>query len=140
MFMERRSAIRYPIVLNAHYRAIRKRSNYSGAGKTIDMSSRGLLIVSEHNLRVGVSLEVTMEWPALLDGAVEIVLVAIGRVVRAGESSFALELSRYEFRTVKRKFRLAAPGLRYSAATAGVSTGSSAPTATARFRVPELLT
>lgn len=140
MFMERRSAVRYPIVLNIQYRAVRKRSNYVGAGKTIDISSRGLVIVAEHSVRVGVRLEVTMEWPALLDGVVEIVLVAIGRVVRVRESSFALELSRHEFRTVKRKFQLAAAGLRYSAATAGVSTGSSAPTAMAKLRVPELLT
>jgi hypothetical protein len=81
-----------------------------------------------------------MEWPALLDGVVEIVLVAIGQVVRARESSFALELSRHEFRTVKRKSQLASSGLRHSVATAGVSTGSSAPTAMARLRVPELLT
>ena len=141
MFMERRSAARYPIILSAHYEAVRKRSGTVGVGKTVDISSGGLLILSEHNVRVGIRLEVTMEWPALLDGEVELVLVATGQVVRARESNFALKLSRYEFRTVKRKFRSQSAAIGHSAAVAtDASTGSSASTALARFRVPELST
>jgi len=121
--MERRSAVRYPIVLNARYQALRKRSSDAAAGKTVNISSHGLLVVSEHKVPVGVRLEVLVEWPALLDGAIELLLVATGKVVRVRESSFALELSRYEFRTTKRRLKsAAAAAVLYSAATA---TGSS---------------
>jgi len=139
MFTERRSAVRYPIVLNARYQTLRKRSRCCGIGRTVNISSHGFLIASEDNIPVGVRLEVYVEWPALLDGAIE--LLATGAVVRARESSFALELSRYEFRTTKRKFRAAAAGASQTAATAtGASETSDVPTAIARFLVPELST
>lgn len=141
MFTERRSSVRYPIVLNARYQMLRKRSHYCGIGRTVNISSGGFLIASEDNVPEGVRLEVTVGWPALLDGAIELVLVATGAVVRARESSFALELSRYEFRTTKRKFRAAAAGASQTAATAtGASETSDVPTAIARFLVPELST
>jgi hypothetical protein len=140
MFTERRSAVRYPLVLKARYQTLRKRSKDYGIGRTVDISSRGFLIASEHNVLVGVRLEVAVEWPALLDGAIDLVLVATGRVVRARDASFALEFSQHEFRTTKRRIMLAATGGKggYSAATAtGTSETSDVPTAIARFRVPE---
>jgi len=141
MLVERRSAVRYPIVLNARYHAVRKRSSGGGTGRTVDISSGGLLIASEHKIPVGVRLEVTVEWPALLDGAVELVLVTTGAVVRARGSSFALELSRYEFRTTKRKSRAAAASADHTIATAtGASEPSDVPMAIAKFLVPELST
>ena len=143
MLMERRSAVRYPIILNARYQRLRKKSNDGGAGRTVDISSGGLLIASAHSILVGVRLEVTIEWPALLDGAIELLLVATGRVVRARDASFALEISQHEFRTTKRRIMVAAMGGkgRYSAPTAtGTSETSDVPTAIARFLVPELST
>jgi c-di-GMP-binding flagellar brake protein YcgR len=141
MLIERRSGVRYPIVLNARYQAVRKKSNAGGAGRTVDISSGGLLIASQHSIPVGERLEVTIDWPALLDGAIDLVLVAAGRVVRARELSFALELSRYEFRTTKRKAKAAASGAGQTAViAAGASETSDVPTAMARFRVPELST
>jgi hypothetical protein len=143
MFTERRSAVRYPLVLNARYQTLRKRSKDCGIGRTVDISSRGFLIASEHSVPVGVRLAVSVEWPALLDGAVELVLVATGRVVRARDASFALEISQHEFRTTKRRIMVAAMGGkgRYSSPTAtGTSETSDVPTAIARFLVPELST
>lgn len=143
MFTERRSAVRYPIVLNARYQTLRKRSRCCGIGRTVNISSHGFLIASEDNIPVGVRLEVYVEWPALLDGAIELLLVATGRVVRARDASFALEFSQHEFRTTKRKIMMAAAVAqgRHSAATAtGTSETSDVPTAIARFLVPELST
>jgi hypothetical protein len=108
MLKERRSAARYPMILNARYQTLRKRSKDCGIGRTVNVSSGGFLITSEHNVAVGARLEVAVEWPALLDGVIELLLVANGRVVRAKETSFALELSQYEFRTTKRKVKSAA--------------------------------
>jgi hypothetical protein len=111
-----------------------------GTGQTVDMSSCGFLIASEHKVSVGVRLEVAVEWPALLDGSIDLVLVASGQVVRARESIFALEFSRYEFRTSKRKLTTAAGYAGHSAIAAGASAGSDVPTAIARFLIPELST
>jgi hypothetical protein len=136
MLMERRTAVRYPIALNAHYKGSRKNS-IAGTGKIVNMSSRGLWMVSEQSIPVGSKLEVTVEWPALLDGSIDLVLVTTGRVVRTHQSGFALVLARYEFRTAKRKFRSAAMAAVQFAATAGGSPGTSArATAAARLRIP----
>jgi c-di-GMP-binding flagellar brake protein YcgR len=110
MFIERRSSVRYPLILTAHYQTLRKRSKDRGIGRTVDISSRGILIVSAHNINVGAQLSVAVEWPALLDGSIELLLVATGEVVRAQQSNFAVEMARYEFRTTKRKFKAAAAG------------------------------
>lgn len=141
--MERRSAMRYSIVVNARYQGFNKRSNYGGVGKTVNMSSGGFLIASEHHVPVGVRLEVMVEWPALLDGTIELLLVANGRVVRAREGSFALAFSQYEFRTTRRKLQSSRGSVigNYAAPTGmEASETSTVPTATARFRVPKLLT
>ena len=138
--MERRSAVRYPIVLNARYQTLKKRTKQQcGFGRTVNISSGGFLIATDHDFIVGVRLEVIVEWPALLDGTVELVLVANGRVVRAPESSFALELSGYEFRTARRRLKSSAAAAGYYAAATGSagSEASAVPTATARFRVPD---
>jgi hypothetical protein len=143
MFTERRSSVRYPIVLNARYQTLRKRSKCCGIGRTVNISSRGFLITTEHNILVGARVEVAGEWPALLDGAIELLLVATGRVVGARDASFALEFSQHEFRTTKRKIMVAAAGAQghHSAAMATVASETSdVPTAIARFLVPELST
>jgi len=143
MFTERRSAVRYPIMLNVRYQTVRKRSKHYGIGRTLDISSRGFSIAAEHDIPVGARVEVAVEWPALLDGAIELLLVATGRVVRARDRSFALEFSQHEFRTTKRKSMVTAAGGKghHSAATAtAASETSDTPTAMARFLVPALST
>jgi hypothetical protein len=45
-------------------------------------------------------MEMSMEWPSLLDGRVPLQLFAVGRVLRRGSSYFAAAFERYEFRTV----------------------------------------
>jgi hypothetical protein len=103
--MERRSKTRYPLVLNVHYRTP-GRSVPGGEGQVVNMSSGGAFIVSSHTLTVGAELEVCMEWPPLLDGWVHLQLVALGRVVRCSESSFALSFRRHQFRTLKSQLQL----------------------------------
>src|ERR1700692_951909 len=127
MFTERRSSVRYPIVLNARYQTLRKRSKCCGIGRTVNISSRGFLITTEHNILVGARVEVAVEGPALLDGAIELLLVATGRVVGARDASFALEFSQHEFRTTKRKIMVAAAGAQghHSAAMATVASETS---------------
>lgn len=98
--MERRLRVRYPIVLKVRYRTL-GRKPYSGEGQAVNLSSGGALIVSQHELAVGMDLEVRMEWPSLLEGRIPLQFVAVARVVRHGASSFAVCFRRHQFRTVR---------------------------------------
>ena len=100
---ERRSRRRYPLQLNLRYKSISSRIGISGTGRTLNVSSGGLLIAASHDLMEGVRLNVTVEWPWLLDQSTPLQLVAESRVVRTGDSQFAVELVRYQFRTSKRQ-------------------------------------
>ena len=69
------------------------------------MSSGGLLIASDQRTELGARIELNIEWPSMLDGEIPLQLVAVGRVVRCLESSFALSFTQYQFRTMSRKLQ-----------------------------------
>jgi hypothetical protein len=71
-------------------------------GWVVNMSSGGVLVAYHHQIRAGTRMELNIEWPSLLDGQVPLKLVAIGKVVRCGTSTFAMALGRYQFRTSRR--------------------------------------
>jgi len=103
--LERRSKIRYPVSLNVKYRTVGRSNRISGVGRTLNMSSGGLLIAADQRTEVGAKVELNVEWPSLLDGAIPLQLVAVGRVVRCLESGFALSFTQYQFRTMSRKLQ-----------------------------------
>ncbi len=102
---ERRSKLRYPLDLGVRFRPLAG-SLFCGAGRAVNVSSGGVLVVSrhvvsEHEFRVGALVEMSIEWPSLLDGRVPLQLFAVGRVVRHRASDFAAAFERYQFRTMK---------------------------------------
>ena len=101
--LERRSKTRYPITLNVRYRTLGRYRRLTGMGRTMNLSSAGMLVVAEQRLNVGARLEVNIEWPSLLDGVIPLQVTALGKVVRCVESGFALSFSQYQFRTMSRK-------------------------------------
>src|ERR1700722_19720890 len=103
--LERRSKIRYPVSLNVKYRTVGRSNRISGVGRTLNMSSGGLLIAADQRTEVGAKIELNVEWPSLLDGAIPLQLVAVGRVVRCLEVGFALSFTQYQFRTMSRKLQ-----------------------------------
>lgn len=97
---DRRSSDRFPIERDLRYRVLSKRSSESaGTGRTINMSSSGLLFTTDQLLLPGRRLEVSVSWPAQLDNRCALKLVARGRVVRCEPGMAALEIHQYEFRT-----------------------------------------
>jgi|HubBroStandDraft_5_1064220.scaffolds.fasta_scaffold90389_1 hypothetical protein len=103
---ERRSKVRYPLELLVRFRSFPKGSLLFGVGRTVDVSSSGVLVVSQHvvsheDIGMGALIEMSMEWPPLLDGRIAMQLFAIGRVVRRRPFAFAASFERYQFRTVK---------------------------------------
>lgn len=97
---ERRQADRFPLERDVRYKVLSKRSTEeAGGGKTINMSSSGILFTSEHLLVPGKRVELSISWPAQLNNKTALKLVARGRVVRCEDGRAALEIQQYEFRT-----------------------------------------
>ena len=101
-FIERRSKARYPVKLTVRYRTVGRNQHVNGVGQTLNMSSGGLLVSAQQEVSAGLRLEVNVEWPLLLDGTVPLQLVAHGKVVRCGDSMFAISFAQYQFRTMGR--------------------------------------
>ena len=71
----------------------------AGSGKTVDMSSGGILFTTSEALHPGKRLEIAVNWPARLDGTCRLKLVAMGRVVRTETDRAAIAIEHYEFKT-----------------------------------------
>jgi hypothetical protein len=97
---DRRHSDRFSIEREVRYKVINKRSGEeTGDGKTINISSNGVLFTTQHVLLPGRRLEVAISWPAQLNNKCALKLVARGRVVRFEEGVAAIEIQQYEFRT-----------------------------------------
>ena len=97
---DRRGADRFPIEREVRFKVLsRKSEDEIGFGKTINMSSNGVLFTTPERLLPGRRLEVSISWPAQLNSRVALKLVARGRVVRCEDGKAAIEIHQYEFRT-----------------------------------------
>jgi PilZ domain len=97
---DRRSSDRFPIERDVRYSVMNRRGGDEvGEGRTINMSSSGVLITSPQMLLPGRRLELSISWPAQLNNKVALKLVARGRVVRFEQGRAAVEIQQYEFRT-----------------------------------------
>jgi PilZ domain len=100
---ERRKSSRFPIERELRYKTLNQRSEIlAGNGKTLNISSSGVLFTSDHDLAVGTRLEVSISWPAQLNEKCLLNLVARGRVTRHTKGQLALQIQQYEFRTQSR--------------------------------------
>ena len=97
---DRRGSDRFPIEREVRYKVLNKKNmDEMGAGKTLNMSSTGILFTAEHLLLPGKRLEVSISWPAQLNNKTPLKLVARGRIIRYEDGSAAMEIQQYEFRT-----------------------------------------
>jgi hypothetical protein len=102
ILIERRSRLRFSLELKVQYRT-RGRSNiFGGTGSVVNISSDSVLVAGQHQIRPGTRVDLSIEWPFLLEGRIPLHLVTSGKVVRSGTSGFAVVLAGYQFRT-KRK-------------------------------------
>jgi len=100
---ERRRSSRFPIEREVRYKTLNQRTEIlSGSGKTLNISSSGVLFTSDHDLPVGTRLEVSISWPAQLNEKCLLTLVARGRITRHNQGQLALQIQQYEFRTQSR--------------------------------------
>jgi hypothetical protein len=101
--VERRAKKRFLIERPVRYRFLYGASLGQVAnGVAVDASSNGIWMQAEHDLKVGDPLELLIDWPAQLNGAVPLQLVTAGCVVRVSGKNAAVSVERYEFRTAKK--------------------------------------
>ena len=98
---DRRYDRRYGIALELRWRVVRRRKVVeSGNGATLDLSSGGVLFDAGRQLPVGVNIELSISWPALLHNVAPMQLLVSGRIVRAQGHRTAIRMTQHEFRTV----------------------------------------
>jgi hypothetical protein len=97
---ERRGTNRFPVREDVRYRVTQTRTTkITGCGTTLNIGSGGILFTTEEKLPIGRSIELSVNWPARLDGVCPLQFVAIGRVVRSDMQRAAVRIERYEFKT-----------------------------------------
>lgn len=104
---ERRNKRRYPINLEVQYKLLKhRRIARLGSGRTVNVSSGGVLFEADDLLPQGVPIELALNWPFLLHGSCNLKLVMRGRIVRASDRTVAIRAEFHEFRTAGGPARL----------------------------------
>ena len=98
---DRRTSNRLPIERDVRYKLLggKKSVKREGLGKTVNMSSGGVLFTTEMPLPDRERVELAVSWPAQLNDTIPLKLVAMGHLVRADDKHAAMSIERYEFKT-----------------------------------------
>ena len=97
---ERRTKKRFTIDQEVRYKMLYgQRIAETGVGRTMNISSGGVWFSTESMLTSGMPVELSMNWPVLLNDSCPMKLMIYGCVVRSNERGAAVAIERYEFRT-----------------------------------------
>ena len=97
---EHRTSSRFPMDEELHYKIYGDGDAvFSGVGRTVNMSSKGVLFEAQEPMGAGRRIDLAVNWPAQLDNQCPLKLVASGRIVRSEPDKVAVKIDRYEFRT-----------------------------------------
>ena len=97
---ERRRGRRFPIRQAIQYKVLRRGAAVlHGTGTTLDFSMSGIQFTTETELSIGSTIEVSVEWPALLNGNCGLKFVGTGQVVRSEGNRASVKIQHHEFRT-----------------------------------------
>ena len=98
---DRRTSNRLPIERDVRYKVLGAKRTLTqvGSGRTLNMSSTGILFSTESTLPEGERIQLSVSWPAQLNDTLPLKLAAVGRLVRAGETQAAISIEIYEFKT-----------------------------------------
>jgi len=96
---ERRAAERYAIARDIRWKLQGRRTREAPAvGRTVNISSAGVLFTIGSPVAPGKLVEVAISWPVPLDGDDQLQLIARGRLVRCFDGLAAVEFRQREFR------------------------------------------
>ena len=94
-----RASQRYPFRAEARFQIISRRNPTAGIGRTVDLSSVGVLIETAEPLPKGARIKVSIAWPARLNDRIGLSLEVVGRIARTDGLLAGVAFDRYEFRT-----------------------------------------
>lgn len=98
---EKRNNLRFPLERDCRFRVIaRNRRLPESPARSLNLSSKGMLLSLDRALPVGTALEVVVHWPVQISEQCRLKMVARTRVVRSNETQAAVEIESYEFRTM----------------------------------------
>jgi len=96
----RRSHRRYPMNVELEYKLLDGKTVLkTGFGRTLNLSSTGVLFECQETLPVGTQIRLSLAWPARLNDKVGLTLCINGRTVRSSGNCAAIEIINHEFRT-----------------------------------------
>jgi hypothetical protein len=97
---QRRLHRRYRVAIDVTYQLMAKgRIIESGSGRTVDMSSSGILMTTEKVLPTGAQIKLFVAWPAKLNHQTALNLYVLGRILRSDGNCTAITIRHHEFRT-----------------------------------------
>src|SRR5438270_432107 len=97
---ERRTKRRFQIDQEVKYKMLYgQRIAETGTGRTLNMSSGGIKFTTENMLTSGMPVELSLNWPVLLNDSCPMKLMIYGCVVRSNDRVATVAIERYEFRT-----------------------------------------
>jgi hypothetical protein len=107
---DRRKKARFPLNRELRYKVLEGDTIVEfGVGTTLDMASGGMAFVTQHQIRVGSFIELSISWPVLLEDSCPMRLIVFGRVVRSAGRQTACTVDKYEYRTQSRVVRQISP-------------------------------
>ena len=97
---ERRTKRRFEIDQEVKYKMLYgQRIAETGSGRTMNISSGGIWFTTLNMLTSGMPVELSLNWPVLLNDSCPMKLMIYGCVVRSNEKVAGVAIERYEFRT-----------------------------------------
>lgn len=97
---DQRAANRYGLQLDLFYRVFLKTGwvGLSGTGRTVNVSTRGILFRCSAVLIPDMTIELLVRWPVLAESTHQMELVARGKIARSNEQGTAVRVMYLELR------------------------------------------
>ncbi|MGB9457255.1 MAG: PilZ domain-containing protein [Bryobacteraceae bacterium] len=97
---DRRRDKRYELELDLRWKLIRRRRLLEGGeGRTVDVSSGGILFDAGRPLPPGLNVELLINWPVMLHNVAPLQLMVYGKIIRSTGRRTAIRMVQHEFRT-----------------------------------------
>ncbi len=108
---DRRANRRYPLEADLEYRLLREQKVVEmGRGRTLNLSSTGVLFEAAAPISPGTRVELWIIWPAPAEQTGRIRLYVAGRAVRCHGRVVAVRIASYQFRVREESGASPAPG------------------------------
>ena len=90
----------YPLVLPLRYQARDQQEFYvDGEGETVAISGKDVVFVAEERLFPGLTVELNVDWPVVLDNTVPLRVRMTGTIERIDDIGVHVAIKTHEFQT-----------------------------------------